>query len=77
MRREMTLVDHEPLLSTQETARLLNVSQATVRKLARSGDLPSLRVGRQLRFDAGAIVKPQQLHTARGHANRTNGRNSL
>lgn len=73
----MTLVDHEPLLSTQDAATLLNVSQATVRKLARSGELPAIRVGRQLRFDADQLTKPQRLHSTRGHAKRSNGRTTL
>lgn len=65
------------LLSTQEAATMLNLSQATVRRLARTGELPAMRFGRQLRFDADQLVKPQRVHQPRGHTRRSNGRTTL
>ena len=44
-----------PLLNARETATRLRVSEATVRRLARRGELPHLRVGSQIRVDAGEL----------------------
>ena len=38
------------LMTIKHAADLLKVSVATVRKMLRRGELPSLRVGRQIRF---------------------------
>jgi excisionase family DNA binding protein len=46
------LVIASPLLNARETATRLRVSEATVRRLARRGELPHLRVGSQIRVDA-------------------------
>lgn len=43
------------LLTAAEVAELLRVDVYTVRKYARSGELPSYRVARTLRFDAVAV----------------------
>jgi excisionase family DNA binding protein len=51
-----TIRNRESLLTTEEVAAFLNVSPATVRRLARIGELPALRVGRQLRFDRAEVV---------------------
>ena len=42
--------DTRPLLSPREAAASLNVSRETVYRLIRTGQLPSLRVGGQLRI---------------------------
>jgi excisionase family DNA binding protein len=44
-----------PLLNARETATRLRVSEATVRRLARRGELPHLRVGSQIRVDAAEL----------------------
>lgn len=44
------------LLTAAEVAELLRVDVYTVRKYARSGELPSYLVARQLRFDAQAVT---------------------
>jgi excisionase family DNA binding protein len=44
-----------PLLNARETATRLRVSEATVRRLARRGELPYLRVGSQIRVDAADL----------------------
>ena len=38
-----------------DVARLLRLDKDTVYRLAREGELPAIRVGRQWRFDLGAI----------------------
>ena len=43
------------LLTVPEVARLLNVSEARTRELARQHLIPVVRLGRQLRFDPDAI----------------------
>ena len=53
----------EPFLTTRDVADLLKVSEKTVRRLQRRGDLPSFRVGSQVRFrrsDIEAWVDRQQ-----------------
>jgi excisionase family DNA binding protein len=44
-----------PLLNARETATRLRVSEATVRRLARRGELPHLLVGSQIRVDAAEL----------------------
>jgi excisionase family DNA binding protein len=46
-----TLVTESTLLSLREVAGKLAVSEKTVRRFIDSGQLPALRVGRQLRVD--------------------------
>ena len=41
----------EPLLTAEQVAVLLQVSESMVYKLRRSGDLPAVRVGALLRFN--------------------------
>ena len=42
-------------LTVEEAARRLGISQATCYRLARSGDLPGVRVGRSWRFDPRSL----------------------
>lgn len=42
-------------LSVKEVAQVLKVSQNTAYDYVRSGQLPSIRVGRQIRIPAGAL----------------------
>jgi len=44
------------LLTVSETARLLRIGEATVRRLARRGELPALRVGGQWRIDRDSLA---------------------
>jgi excisionase family DNA binding protein len=44
-----------PLLNARETATRLRVSEATVRRLVRRGELPHLRVGSQIRVDSAEL----------------------
>jgi excisionase family DNA binding protein len=45
------------LLSIAEVARLLGVREARVYELAKSGTLPSVRLGRQVRIDEGRLAE--------------------
>jgi len=58
----------DDFLTVNEVAELLKVSDKTVRRLATRGELPSFRVGAQLRFrraDIEAWVDAQQAPAAR------------
>ena len=43
-------------LRTEEVARLLDVSDRTIRRMVKDGRLPSLRVGRLIRIPASAVL---------------------
>jgi excisionase family DNA binding protein len=43
------------LLTAKQTAELLQISTARVYELARSSLLPCVRLGRQVRFEEGAL----------------------
>jgi excisionase family DNA binding protein len=51
----LTMSAMPELLTASEVADLLRVSPSTVRRLARRGDLPVIRVGSQLRFHTAEI----------------------
>ena len=44
------------LLNAQELAHELNVSRATVYRLAREGQIPSVRIGNSIRFELDAVI---------------------
>ena len=46
----------EEFLTVPEAARLLRVSEQTVRRLARRGELPVVRVGAQWRLDRDGLA---------------------
>jgi excisionase family DNA binding protein len=46
-----------PLLTPGEVAHALSISKSTLYRLVNSGDLPSVRVGSQLRFERHAITR--------------------
>lgn len=50
-----TAVQQRPLLTVEETAERLRVSERTVRRLIGRAELPALRVGGQLRVDSGEL----------------------
>ena len=50
-----TNVKQRPLLRVRQVARTLAVSERTVRRLIDTGQLPALKVGGQLRVDAGEL----------------------
>ena len=43
------------MLTTFEIARCLQLCPNTVRKMAKDGRIPSMRIGRKLRFDRDAV----------------------
>jgi len=47
----------EPLLDDVQVAKLLGLHQKTVQKLARSGDIPAIHIGRYWRFRASSLQK--------------------
>ncbi len=57
------------LLTVQETAELLRVSPATVRRYIASGALPARRVGRNVRVEKDAAERFAQPYTNGYHAN--------
>jgi len=46
---ETTTVEHK-IMTTQEVAEYLRLSEATIYKLAQSGEIPAVKVGRTWRF---------------------------
>ena len=60
----LTSIDTPPLLAPREVAVLLNVSRETVYRLIRTGQLPSVRVGGQLRVPRRTLA--QRLAETRG-----------
>lgn len=48
-------MDEERLLDTEEVARWLNLTPATVARLANGGDLPAIRIGGRFRFQPAAV----------------------
>ena len=49
------------LLTVNEAARVLRVSEVTVRRPVRRGELPGLRVGRQWRISADGLASPARI----------------
>lgn len=45
-----------PLIGSKRMAELLEVSPDTIRRLAETGEIPAVRVGRFWRFDADEVV---------------------
>ena len=45
------------LLTLQEVSEMLQVSKHTLYRLTKNGELPSLRVGKSLRYDAKEIYE--------------------
>ena len=48
-------IDHGPLLSRGEAAEFLNVSESTVYRLIRGGELPAYRVSHSIRISQVAL----------------------
>lgn len=49
--------EYRDLLTTAEVSKALGVSQQLVRKLARSGEIKSIRIGREFRFTKNNIIE--------------------
>ena len=45
------------MLTTYELARYLQLHPDTIRKMAREGIIPSMQIGRKLRFELAAVVE--------------------
>jgi excisionase family DNA binding protein len=48
-------IDFEPLLDTEEAARLLRMHPRTLRTKARRGSIPAVQVGKRWRFRASTL----------------------
>lgn len=46
--------------TVKDTARILSMSEFTVRKLVRTGDLPHVRIGRNIRIDLEAVTGKEE-----------------
>jgi excisionase family DNA binding protein len=55
MNKILTPTQFEPLLSDEQAAQLLGLHAKTVQRLARTGALPAVRIGRYWRFRASAL----------------------
>lgn len=58
----------QPLLTAREVARLLDINEITVYRLARKGQLPALKVGGQWRFGREALEDWMTRQLGRGPA---------
>jgi excisionase family DNA binding protein len=52
-----TTATHRPLLRVRDAAEKANVSERTIRRLIRKGELPALRVGGQVRLDPDELER--------------------
>lgn len=57
MQSQTRLMDDPKLLTAQEAAQLLRLSEATVRRLIRQGKLPGTRIGRDYRIPRAQLIK--------------------
>jgi excisionase family DNA binding protein len=55
-RMEALLNGRKLLVDGREMAKLLAVSTSSLNRMAKSGEIPSVRVGRLVRFDPTAVV---------------------
>ena len=66
------------ILSTYELARSLKICSDTVRRMARNGEIPCIRIGRKYRFEERAVIDslsatvtpPESAYTAAERINR-------
>jgi len=58
----------EPLLSDLQVGKLLGLHSKTVQKMARSGQIPALRIGRYWRYRASVIDRWIELQSCRQSA---------
>lgn len=56
-------ITHEPLMTVAEVARFLRKSEAWVYRKSRSGELPTIMVGRSRRFSRTAMSAWVSRHT--------------
>lgn len=50
------LREYPAVLDVVEVAEILNITPATVRKLAKKNELPSLKIGRQIRIPKDRLI---------------------
>lgn len=57
VREELKTLLLDDLVDTTEAAKILNMSEAAVRKAAERGQLPCVRLGRRLRFRRADLLQ--------------------
>ena len=57
MKLEVIMSDNENLINQNEVAEMLNVSPRQVLSLSRKGQIPSIKVGKFVRFRKVSIIK--------------------
>jgi len=61
-------LNFEPLLSDVEAGQLLGLHPKTIQKLARSGEIPAVHLGRYWRYRATSLNAWVELHSNRQSA---------
>ena len=62
MRKERLMPDNQSMLSAREAAEYLRVHVETIRRLARKGELPRYKIGRQWRIPKDALIEWAAAH---------------
>lgn len=70
--RMNTQVTFEPLLDDKQVGQLLGIHPKTVQRLARSGEIPSIRIGRKWRYRASALTQWIEVHSTGQVSTRVN-----
>ncbi len=65
------MIDSGSLLTTKDVQALINVDKSTIYRMAETGRIPAIKVGRQWRFPADQIERwlTRRPHTGHGQAN--------
>lgn len=59
----------QPLLTSKEAAKLLQIHEKTLQKLAREGKIPAIQIGTLWRFDLVALEQWVQDQLSKGRGN--------
>ena len=57
-------VENQTLVSADELSEVLSLPRSSIWRLARQGSIPSIRIGRQLRFDKEAVLNSLKTDSA-------------
>ena len=55
VRHDLKSENFEPLLDSEQAAKLLQIHPKTLQRMARNGELPAVQIGRLWRFRASAL----------------------
>jgi excisionase family DNA binding protein len=56
--------ENEPLLNSEDMAKLLGIHSTTLESLAKAATIPSIRIGRVLRFEPSAVKAALRGHSS-------------